>query len=121
MAARVRASSERHSSALAMLAFALAGAFVLWIAASSLSRAQPTAPSAAPTLQAPNPDAAKPSPTLPSTGETLSERLDRSDGVIRPPSVGDSEIRVPPKENTGTMPVIPPPGTPGGSQSVQPK
>ena len=125
MRARVRSSSERQSSFLALLAFALAGAFIIWIAASSLSRAQTAAPGAvpsqAPTLQPPSPESGKTSPTLPSTGETLTERLDRSDGVIRPPNVGDSEIRVPPKETGGTMPVIPPPGSPGGDPSVQPK
>ncbi len=43
------------------------------------------------------------------------------DGVVRPPAnVGDSAInqRVP---TVGTMPVIAPPGTPGGNQEVQPK
>lgn len=112
-----------------MLAFALAAAVVLWIAASSLSRAQTAAPNAAPaqapTLQAPSPQGGQTSPSLPSTGETLSERLDRSDGVIRPPRVGtvDPEIRTTaPNPNAGSnMPVIRPPGSPGGNPSVQPK
>jgi hypothetical protein len=55
-------------------------------------------------------------------GETLSERLDRSKGVIRPPSGIDPKIHKPaPTPNPKTTPVIPPPGTPGGDQSVQPK
>jgi hypothetical protein len=77
-----------------------------------------------PTLQSPDLDAKKePSPRLPSTGESLSERLDRSGGVIRPPDSMDTGITVSPKESGAgsNMPVIPPPGSPGGDQSVQPK
>ncbi len=75
------------------------------------------------TLQKPEADAPKPSPSLPSTGETLSERLDRSDGVIKPPSGVDPGMQVAPKDpNAGSnMPVIPPPGSPGGDQSMRPK
>jgi hypothetical protein len=51
--------------------------------------------------------------------QTLSDKLDRSGGVICPPNV-DPHIKAP-TPNTGNMPVIPPPGTPGGNQSVQPK
>ena len=55
-------------------------------------------------------------------GETLSERLDRNSGVIQPPAGTDPGIAVPvPDPNPGTTPVIPPPGTPGGNPSVQPK
>ncbi len=43
-------------------------------------------------------------------------------GVIHPPTGVDPGIRVPaPDPQGGTMPVIPPPGTPGGNQNVQPK
>ena len=75
------------------------------------------------TLQKPEADAPKLSPSLPSTGETLSERLDRSDGVIKPPSGIDPGMQVAPKDpNAGSnMPVIPPPGSPGGDQSIRPK
>ena len=53
---------------------------------------------------------------------TLSEKLEATDGVIRPPGNIDPEIRVPaPVPNPGTTPVIPPPGSPGGSQAVDPK
>ena len=53
-------------------------------------------------------------------GETLSERLDRSDGVIRPaPDIApDNTIRPP---DTGTTPVIPPAGSPGGDPRINPK
>jgi hypothetical protein len=56
-----------------------------------------------------------------STG-TLSDKLQRTEGVIRPPSGIDPEITTPaPVPNPGTTPVIPPPGSPGGDQSVNPK
>ena len=55
----------------------------------------------------------------PSAGENLSEKLDRGNGVICPPNV-DPGIKAP-TPNVGKMPVIPPPGSPGGDPSVQPK
>ena len=53
------------------------------------------------------------------TGETLSEKLARTDGVLCPPAI-DPEIRAPTPPG-GTIQVIPAPGTPGGDPSVQPK
>lgn len=56
------------------------------------------------------------------TTGTLSERLEKSDGVIRPNASIDPGIAVrPPVPEPGTTPVIRPPGSPGGDQSVQPK
>ncbi|MFO1150253.1 MAG: hypothetical protein U1E62_17895 [Alsobacter sp.] len=56
------------------------------------------------------------------TGTTLSDKLNRSDGVIKPPAGVDPEIHAPvPEGQTGRMPVIPPPGTPGGTPNVDPK
>lgn len=52
--------------------------------------------------------------------QTLSERLDRSDGVIRPRNV-DPEMRVPPPGSADKMPVVPPPGSPGGDPTARPK
>jgi hypothetical protein len=54
------------------------------------------------------------------SGEPLGDRLARSDGVLCPPAGVDPEIHTP-APNTGTMPVIPPPGSPGGDPSVRPK
>ena len=52
----------------------------------------------------------------------LSEKLDRSGGVLRPPGGVDPEIHVPaPDPDPKTTPVIPPPGSPGGDPNVQPK
>ena len=50
----------------------------------------------------------------------LSDKLARSHGVICPPQHVDPEIRQPTPPG-GPMPVIPPPGSPGGDQSIQPK
>ncbi len=52
--------------------------------------------------------------------EPLGDKLARSDGVLCPPSGVDPEIRAP-TADTGNMPVIPPPGTPGGDPDVRPK
>jgi hypothetical protein len=62
--------------------------------------------------------------TTGSTGSNkpLSEKLNETEGVIRPPENNTPDMRVPaPVPNPGTTPVIPPPGSPGGNQSVQPK
>ncbi len=53
------------------------------------------------------------------SSKTLSDKLDQGGGVICPPDV-DPGIKTPAPE-TGKMPVIPPPGTPGGDPKVQPK
>jgi hypothetical protein len=53
-------------------------------------------------------------------GRNLSDQLARSGGVICPPGRVDSDIHAPTPPG-GAMPVIPPPGTPGGDQTVQPK
>lgn len=60
--------------------------------------------------------------TTGTTRGTLSDKLEKSDGVIRPPANMDPEITVPaPVPNPGTTPVIPPPGTPGGNPTIEPK
>jgi hypothetical protein len=60
------------------------------------------------------------SPNAKKPDQTLSDHLAQSGGVICPPPGVDAEIKAPTPE-VGKMPVIPPPGTPGGDQSVQPK
>jgi hypothetical protein len=51
--------------------------------------------------------------------DNLSDKLARTDGVICPPNVGN-DMRLP-TPDAGRTPVIPPPGSPGGDPSVQPK
>jgi hypothetical protein len=59
-------------------------------------------------------------PEPPNPGnQTLSDKLAQTDGVLCPPNV-DPEIKAPTPQG-GPMPVIPPPGTPGGDLTVRPK
>jgi len=58
--------------------------------------------------------------TVGQSSETLGDKLAKSDGILCPPAGVDPEIRAPTPEG-GRMPVIPPPGSPGGDQSIQPK
>src|SRR5436305_2158233 len=52
--------------------------------------------------------------------QNLSDKLASSKGIICPPAGIDSEMRQKPPEG-GAMKVVPPPGSPGGDPSVQPK
>jgi hypothetical protein len=52
--------------------------------------------------------------------EPLGDKLAKSDAVLCPPAGVDPEIRAP-TPDSGNMPVIPPPGSPGGDPSVRPK
>jgi len=81
-----------------------------------------------PPLQQMPPEKVEPNGAQPkdpeSTGSTgsLSDRLEESEGVIRPPPTGAPDITVPaPVPDPGTTPVIPPPGSPGGNQQLEPK
>ena len=51
----------------------------------------------------------------------LSERLNQSGGVIKPPENVDPGMQKNPPEDSAKMPVIPPPGSPGGDPNVRPK
>ena len=55
-----------------------------------------------------------------SGGKNLSDKLAKSGGVICPPHNVDPAMKAPTPQG-GTMPVIPPPGSPGGNPNVQPK
>jgi hypothetical protein len=58
--------------------------------------------------------------TVGRAGEPLADKLNKSEGVLCPPSGIDPEIRAPTPES-GNTPVIPPPGSPGGDPNVRPK
>jgi len=56
------------------------------------------------------------------TGRSLSQKLDASGGVIKPPPGVDPEISKPaPDPNPNSMPVIKPPGTLGGPPGPEAK
>jgi len=52
--------------------------------------------------------------------KSLSDKLARSNGVICPPRRVDPDMTQPAPPG-GQMPVVPPPGSPGGDPDVQPK
>jgi hypothetical protein len=81
----------------------------------------PSATNCAPSRVAPEQGTiTSPDATTGQAREPLGDRLARSDGVICPPAGVDTEMRVPAPEG-GNMPVIAPPGSPGGDPNVRPK
>jgi hypothetical protein len=68
------------------------------------------------------PGAAQPTaPAVPPASGTSSSDLNRSGGVITPPADIDPDIKRHPPSTETPMPIIPPPGTPGGNPAVKPK
>jgi hypothetical protein len=100
-------------------AFLIAPAAVATI---SIAAAQTTVPSGSdhPGAACP-PGANTNAPTVgKDSGRPLGDQLAASKGVICPPAGVDPQMRQAPPEG-GAMKVIPPPDSPGGDQSVQPK
>jgi hypothetical protein len=63
-----------------------------------------------------------PGPVRNDTPESLTQKLDQSQGVITPPKHVDPEMQKPaPDVGPQSTPVIPPPGTPNNNPGVQPK
>ena len=56
----------------------------------------------------------------PASGSSSSE-LSRSGGVITPPIGVDPQMKQRPPPSGDGMPVVPPPGTPGGNPAIKPK
>jgi hypothetical protein len=84
--------------------------------------AEPEAPQAAPEAAQPPASPNATSPNDKSTDKPLGKKLDETEGVIKPPKGVDPEMHIKPPASTGDkMPIIVPPGEPGGDQSVQPK
>jgi hypothetical protein len=82
--------------------------------------APPTASPPTPGECAPGLDNPRPGGNETTGSRPLSDRLAQSKGVICPPAGVDPGIAVPPVGG-GRMPVIPPPGTPGGDPGIVPK
>jgi hypothetical protein len=69
--------------------------------------------------KAPSPTA-PPEKIAPADGDT-SNRLSQQKSSVVPPNVDPKMNIIPPRGDSGTKTVIPPPGTPGGDGSVVPK
>ena len=93
---------------------------MLMLAAAPTAAQVPVPPPANPTVPMASPKGASPPPEKlepPNSTDRLSEQK----GTIVPPNV-DQGMQVKPPRNSGArMPVIPPPGSPGGNRSVVPK
>jgi len=96
-----------------LLALALVGA------ATSVS-AQTSPPAQVPKDCPPGTSANAPGLGKDDSKGSLSDKLASSKDVICPPAGIDREMQQKPPEG-GAMKVVPPPGSPGGDQSVQPK
>jgi len=76
----------------------------------------------APTQTTPQGNIAPEGTTTGQSAAPLGDRLAKSDGVLCPPSNVDPQMHAPaPNAGAGSMPVIPPPGSPGGDPNVRPK
>jgi hypothetical protein len=103
------------NSATLFLAAVLAG-----MAAPALAQ---TTPGATGTDQViPEKDRSRPQDLPGNSQQSLSDKLDKSGGVIKPPADVDPKMATPaPVPNPNSTPVIPPPGSPGGNPDVKPK
>ncbi|AGK58041.1 hypothetical protein HYPDE_31833 [Hyphomicrobium denitrificans 1NES1] len=93
---------------------ALIGAALLTVPSECLAQA--------PAPNAPEAPSATPDQKPPANGGPLSKKLDKNEGVLTPPGGVDPKIHKEPPADTGDrMPMIVPPGEPGGNQNIQPK
>jgi hypothetical protein len=60
-------------------------------------------------------------PAVPPASGSTSSELSHSGGVITPPAGIDPQMKQTPPPSGDSMPVVPPPGTPGGNPSIKPK
>ena len=79
------------------------------------SPTNPTVPIAPPNAPSPPPER-----IVPGAG-TMSQHLSQQKGTIAPPNVDPGMTVQPSGRGAATTPVIPPPGSAGGNQSVVPK
>ncbi|WP_083909627.1 hypothetical protein [Rhodopseudomonas sp. B29] len=118
-----KAATSYRAFAPAALALGCVIAATAPAAAQAPPKTPPTATTPAPTNCPPHARVTPPGTGEGTSGQSqmpLGDKLAKSEGVLCPPSNIDPEIRAP-TPDVGKMPVIPPPGSPGGDQSVQPK
>ena len=114
---------------ICLLAFVPAAAFAQAPPTPATPQAETAQPNPArgsqnctPTQAVPNDSTIAPrgNSTTGQTSEPLGDKLAKSDGVLCPPTGIDPGMHTP-APNTGSMQVIPPPGSPGGDPNVRPK
>ena len=113
----------RTTAGILTLVLFASAAFAQAPPVNSFAQAGPQATVRCAPVQPPQPGAGKDTPSQQTTGqsrETLSDRLAQSDGVMCPPSGIDPQMNKG-APDTGNMPVLPPPGSPGGDPSLRPK
>lgn len=99
-------------------AVAVASALSLGLAGGVSAQTTPVQPQP-PAPNMPAPQSTVPEKVGPKVGDTtgtLSDRLEKSGGVITPPDPGTGRVITPPSAGSTPMPVIPPNGTPGSAQ-----
>ena len=103
-------------NAIILLRPIFAAALMAVSSVTSFAQTPPSAPENA------KPEAAPAPPEGKSPNEPLSKKLDDNEGVLKPPEGVDPKMnKGAPAKSGDKMPVIIPPGEPGGDQSVQPK
>jgi hypothetical protein len=108
-------SLQRIAVIFAIVA-AVAWAMVAYSVAETLQQLPPETPTHQKVPEADDPGISG------SSMEPLSDRLNRSRGVLRPPGGIDPGLtQSPPSTGTRSMPVIPPPGTRGDESQINPK
>ncbi|AEI03879.1 hypothetical protein OCA5_c27620 [Afipia carboxidovorans OM5] len=114
-----------------VIACMMAGTATQALAQAAPAPSTPQAPTAtnpdratncAPTQTAPGKQSVEPSRPPHEAGKPLGDTLAQSDGVLCPPTDVDPAMRAPPPDSgSSSMPVLPPPGSPGGAPNVRPK
>jgi hypothetical protein len=112
----VSRSTKREIVMRSFLRLTLPAALVLAAAAGAFAQSRPPGPGA--DQNAPKSFDAQRGQQR---GQSLSERLDQSGGVIHPPGDVDSGIHIAPPATGDKMPIVPAPGSPGGDPTVKPK
>jgi len=107
------------ASAVAALAMLLAGGVALAQNPDVPLRKQDSDPALPPATQTP-PDRVRPSADAPPQDQNLSDKLQKNDGVIKPPADAASGTVVKP-DATGAMPVIKPGDLPGRQPGTEAK
>jgi hypothetical protein len=114
----------KRSLLLSCVLIALSGAAAAQTPPGPPAHAAPPAPDGAsgcaPTQTTPQGNITPEGTTTGQSPAPLGDKLAKSDGVLCPPAGVDPQMRAPTPQ-TGNMPVIPPPGSPGGDPNVRPK